>query len=116
MDVSFKVAGRLVVPVRAVFTTPGPRTVLMSITEGEGRGSVVETHATPLGPDELGLPRTAVVEAVVASSARPGFAAARAAAPVVRRLMTAGAARLWRDDLAYAERRWLLRSTGRFPG
>ncbi|WP_037944081.1 DUF5914 domain-containing protein, partial [Streptomyces sp. NRRL WC-3774] len=69
VDVSFKVAGRLVVPVRAVFTTPGPRTVLMSITEGEGRGSVVETHATPLGPDELGRPRTAVVEAVVASSA-----------------------------------------------
>jgi hypothetical protein len=30
--------------------------------------------------------------------------------------MAAGAARLWRDDLAYAERRWLLRSTGRFPG
>ncbi|MFJ4935104.1 DUF5914 domain-containing protein [Streptomyces pseudovenezuelae] len=116
VDVSFKVAGRLVVPVRAVFTTPGPRTVLMSITEGEGRGSVVETHATPLGPDELGRPRTAVVEAVVASSARPGFAAARAAAPLMRRLMTAGAARLWRDDLAYAERRWLLRSTGRFPG
>ncbi|WP_256061568.1 DUF5914 domain-containing protein, partial [Streptomyces sp. DfronAA-171] len=28
----------------------------------------------------------------------------------------AAAARLWRDDLAYAERRWLLRSTGRFPG
>jgi hypothetical protein len=88
----------------------------MRITEGEGLGSVVETHVTPLGPDELGRPRTAVVEAVVASSARPGFTAARAAAPVLRRLMTAGAARLWRDDLAYAERRWLLRSTGRFPG
>jgi hypothetical protein len=56
------------------------------------------------------------VEAVVASSERPGFAAARTAAPVLRRLMAAGAARLWRDDLAYAERRWLLRSTGRFPG
>ncbi|WP_239076147.1 DUF5914 domain-containing protein, partial [Streptomyces sp. SID9913] len=26
------------------------------------------------------------------------------------------AGRLWRDDLAYAERRWTLRSTGRFPG
>jgi hypothetical protein len=88
----------------------------MRITGGEGLGSVVETHATPLGPDELGRPRTAVVEAVVAASERPGFAAARAAAPVLRRLMTAGAARLWRDDLAYAERRWLLRSSGRFPG
>ncbi|MER6538391.1 DUF5914 domain-containing protein, partial [Streptomyces sp900105755] len=31
-------------------------------------------------------------------------------------LVRAAAARLWRDDLAYAERRWQLRSTGRFPG
>ncbi|OIK29246.1 DUF5914 domain-containing protein [Streptomyces malaysiense] len=116
VDVSFRVAGRLVVPVRAVFTTPEPRTVVMRITEGEGTGSVVETHATPLGPDDRGRPRTVVVEAVVASSGRPGFAAARWAAPLLRRVMTAGAGRLWRDDLAYAERRWLLRSTGRFPG
>ncbi|MHC3469378.1 DUF5914 domain-containing protein [Streptomyces sp. 7R007] len=116
VDVSFKVAGRLVVPVRAVFTTPGPRTVVMRITEGEGCGSVVETHATPLGPDERGRPRTAVVEAVVATSGRPGFAVARAAAPVLRPLMASAAGRLWRDDLAYASRRWLLRSTGRFPG
>ncbi|WP_407548545.1 DUF5914 domain-containing protein [Streptomyces sp. Pv4-95] len=116
LDVSFKVAGRAVVPVRAVFTAPEPRTVVMHITEGEGRGSVVETHATPLGPDVRGRPRTAVVEAVVASSDRPGFAVARAAAPVLRPLMRAAAGRLWRDDLAYAERRWALRSSGRFPG
>lgn len=116
VDVGFKVAGRLVVPVRAVFTAPGPRTVVMRITEGEGRGSVVETHATPLGPDPQGRPRTAVVEAVVACSDRPGFAAARTAAPFLRRVMAATAGRLWRDDLAYAERRWMLRSTGRFPG
>ncbi|MEV1052071.1 DUF5914 domain-containing protein [Streptomyces sp. NPDC049887] len=116
VEVSFKVAGRAVVPVTAVFTAPEPRTVVMHITGGEGEGSVVETHATPLGPDHLGRPRTAVVEAVVAVSGRPGFAAARAAAPVLRPLMRAAAARLWRDDLAYAERRWNLRSTGRFPG
>ncbi|WP_369217208.1 DUF5914 domain-containing protein, partial [Streptomyces flavofungini] len=116
VDVSFKVAGRAVVPVRAVFTAPGPRTVVMRITRGEGAGSVVETHATPLGPDALGRPRTAVVEAVVAASDRRGFAVARAAAPVVRPLMRAAAARLWRDDIAYAERRWELRSSGRFPG
>ncbi|MFJ9542197.1 DUF5914 domain-containing protein [Streptomyces sp. NPDC101225] len=116
VDVSFKVAGRLVVPVRAVFTSPEPRTVVMRITEGEGRGSVVETHATPLGADGWGRPRTAVVEAVVASSERPGFAAARAAAPLLRRLMASASGRLWRDDLAYAERRRQLRSTGRFPG
>jgi hypothetical protein len=114
--VSFKVAGRLVVPVRAVFTAPGPRTVIMRITDGEGEGSVVETHATPLGPDDRGRPRTRVIEAVVAHSERRGFALARRAAPVLRPLMSAAAARLWRDDLAYAERRYLLRSTGRFPG
>ncbi|MFE0581967.1 DUF5914 domain-containing protein [Streptomyces sp. NPDC058874] len=114
--VSFKVAGRLVVPVRAVFTAPEPRTVVMRITEGEGAGSVVETHATPLGPDELGRPRTAVTEAVVAASDRPGFLFARWAAPVLRPVMRSAAARLWRDDLAYAERRWHLRSTGRSPG
>ena len=116
VDVSFKVAGRLVVPVRAVFTAPEPRTVVMHITEGEGAGSVVESHATPLGSDDRGRPRTAVVEAVVAASGRPGFALARGAAPLLRPLVRAVAGRLWRDDLAYAERRWSLRSTGRFPG
>lgn len=116
VDVSFKLAGRLVVPVRAVFTAPEPRTVVMRITEGEGEGSVVETHATPLGTDDRGRPRTVVIEAIVAASDRRGFTAARAAAPLMRPLMRAAAGRLWRDDLAYAERRWQLRSTGRFPG
>ncbi|GGY99583.1 DUF5914 domain-containing protein [Streptomyces poonensis] len=116
VDVSFKVAGRLVVPVRAVFTAPGPRTVVMRITEGEGAGSVVETHATPLGRDARGRPRTAVIEAVVAASDRPGFRAARGLAPLLRPFVRAAAGRLWRDDLAYAERRRHLRSTGRFPG
>lgn len=116
VDVSFKVAGRAVVPVRAAFTAPEPRTVVMHITEGEGATSVVETHATPLGPDERGEPRTAVIEAVIATSARPGFSLARAAAPLVRPMMRRAAGRLWRDDLAYAERRWQLRSQGKFPG
>ncbi|POX63084.1 2Fe-2S ferredoxin [Streptomyces sp. Ru62] len=116
VDVSFKVAGRLVVPVRAVFTAPEPRTVVMRITEGEGAGSVVETHATPLGPDRSGRPRTTVTEAVVAASDRLGFAVVRRAAPLLRPLVRAASARLWRDDLAYAERRWTLRASGRFPG
>ncbi|TWV31220.1 Rieske (2Fe-2S) protein [Streptomyces misionensis] len=116
VDVSFRLAGRLVVPVRAEFTAPGPRTVVMRITDGEGEGSVVETHATPLGTDALGRPRTAVVEAVVATSGRRGFAVARRAAALVSPLVRRAAGRLWRDDLAYAERRWSLRSTGRFPG
>ncbi|MCM2416162.1 DUF5914 domain-containing protein [Streptomyces sp. RKAG290] len=116
VDVSFRLAGRLVVPVRALFTAPEPRTVVMHITEGEGQGSVVESHATPLGQDRTGRPRTAVTEALLAVSDRRGFAVARAAAPLLRPLMRASAGRLWRDDLAYAERRWELRSSGRFPG
>lgn len=116
VDVSFRVTSRLVVPVRAEFTAPGPRTIVMRITDGEGAASVVETHTTPLTRSSAERPRTAVVEAVVATSDRPGFRLARAAAPGLRPLMRRTAGRLWRDDLAYAERRWALRSTGRFPG
>jgi nitrite reductase/ring-hydroxylating ferredoxin subunit len=108
--VTFKVGPGLGVPVTAEFSCPEPRTVVMRITEGEGAGSVVETHATPLGRGPDGRPRTAVIEAVVAGSPRPGFAVARAAAPVLRPVMRRAAARLWRDDLAYAERRYQLRS------
>jgi hypothetical protein len=82
----------------------------MEIVDGEGAGSVVETHATPLRPGPDGLPRTAVIEAVVALSDRPGFAAVRRVAPALRPLMEAAARRLWRDDIAYAERRYALRA------
>ncbi|GLX34224.1 (2Fe-2S) ferredoxin [Streptomyces roseochromogenus] len=116
VSVSFRVAGRVVVPVTAAFTAPGPRTVVMRIMEGEGEGSVVETHATPLGTGRDGRPRTLVTEAVIAFSPRTGFTLARTAAPLLRPLMRRAAGRLWQDDLAYAERRWDLRSTGRFPG
>ncbi|MEV6044052.1 DUF5914 domain-containing protein [Streptomyces xanthochromogenes] len=110
VDVSFRLTSRLVVPVRAVFTAPDPRTVVMHITDGEGQDSVVETHATPLTPLGHRRPRTAVVEAVIATSHRPGFTIARRAAPLLRPLMRTVAARLWSDDLAYAERRWQMRS------
>ncbi|WP_018655946.1 DUF5914 domain-containing protein [Actinomadura flavalba] len=110
VDVAFKVAGRLGVPVRAAFSCPEPRTIVMHIVEGEGTGSVVETHATPLGMDRDGVPRTAVIEAVIATSPRRGFTAARKAAPALRPLMRHAARRLWRDDLAYAERRYFLRT------
>ncbi|WP_179809396.1 DUF5914 domain-containing protein [Nocardiopsis sinuspersici] len=117
VDVGFRVAGRWGVPVRAEFHCPEPRTVVMRIIEGEGLGSVVETHATPLGVDGRGVARTAVIEATVASSERTGFAIARkVAGAVVRPAMRMTARRLWKDDLAYAERRYLLRSTGRWPG
>ncbi|TVT26348.1 2Fe-2S ferredoxin, partial [Amycolatopsis rhizosphaerae] len=111
VDVTFRVGPRLGVPVRAEFRCPDPRTVTMRIVSGEGAGSVVETHATPLGPGPDGRPRTAVLEATIATSGRTGFALARRAAPVLRPLMRHAASRLWRDDLAYAERRYALRES-----
>lgn len=111
VEVSFRLSRNVGVPVLARFTCPEPRTVVMHIVEGEGAGSVVETHATPLGPDERGRPRTAVIEATVAHSERPGFRLARGTAGLMRPVIRAAALRLWRDDLAYAERRYELRST-----
>ncbi|GAA4559847.1 DUF5914 domain-containing protein [Pseudonocardia xishanensis] len=110
VEVSFRVAGRIGVPVRAEFSCPEPRTVTMEIVDGEGAGSVVETHATPLGPGPDGAPRTAVIEAVVAYSDRPGFAHVGKVGAALRPLMRLAAARLWKDDIAYAERRYALRS------
>ncbi|MHA7651392.1 DUF5914 domain-containing protein [Mycobacterium sp. ML4] len=109
VSVTFRL-GRFGVPTIAEFTCPEARTIVMRIVEGEGAGSVVETHATPIGPGPDGHPRLAVIEAVVAHSQRPGFKAARNVAPLVTPLMRYAANRLWRDDLAYAERRYRLRS------
>jgi len=102
--------GRLGMPVITAFSVPEPRTVVMHIVEGEGVGSVVETHATPIGPGPDGRPHTAVIEAVIAASGRTGFQLSLLGAPLLRPLMKLGAARLWRDDLAYAERRYALRA------
>jgi hypothetical protein len=110
IEVTFTVGRRLGVPVHATFSCPDARTITMEIVDGEGRGSVVETHATPLRPGPDGLPRTAVLEAVVAHSDRPGFAHAQRVAGAVRPLVAAAAKRLWRDDIAYAERRYALRA------
>jgi nitrite reductase/ring-hydroxylating ferredoxin subunit len=110
VQVAFRVLPQVGVPVIAEFSCPGPRTIVMRITEGEGVTSVVETHATPLGRGPDGHPRTAVIEAVIAHSGRPGFALARRVAPALRPVIRRAAARLWRDDLAYAERRYRLRS------
>lgn len=107
--VTFRI-GRLGVPVIAEFTTPEPRTIVMRIIDGEGAGSVVETHATPLSPDRAGAPRTAVIEAVIAHSDRPGFAYALRGAALITPFMRHAATRLWRDDLAYAERLYRQRS------
>jgi len=101
--------GRLGIPVVAEFTCPERRTIVMRILDGEGAGSVVETHATPIGFGPDGAPRSAVIEAVVAHSDRPGFAHALHGARVITPFMRWAATRLWRDDLAYAERLYVLR-------
>jgi Domain of unknown function (DUF5914)/Rieske [2Fe-2S] domain len=108
--VTFRV-GRVGVPTVAEFTSPEARTIVMRIVDGEGTGSVVETHATPIGLGPDGHPRTAVIEAVIAHSERTGFRRARHAAPLISGLMRVAASRLWRDDLAYAERRYHLRAS-----
>ncbi len=80
----------------------------MTIIGGEGVGSVVETHATPI---EDG--RSAVIEATLATSDRPQFHAfMRAFGRFVRPAMEKRAKRLWVEDGAYAERRYELRRSG----
>jgi hypothetical protein len=113
VEVAFRVAGSLGVPVTAGFHCPEPRTVVMRILDGHGAGSLVETHATPLGLGPDGTPRTAVVEATLAHASGTGFTAARMLAPLLRPLIRRAATRLWRDDLAYAERRYALRTAHR---
>jgi hypothetical protein len=56
-----------------------------------------------------------VIEAVVAHSDRPGFRHASRVAAAVRPLVATAAKRLWRDDIAYAERRYAVRA-GLAPG
>lgn len=102
--------GRLGVPVVAEFSCPEARTIVMRIIDGEGTGSVVETHATPMGFGPDGRPRTAVLEATIAHSDRPGFRRAAQVAPLITPVMRFAASRLWRDDLAYAERRYQVRA------
>jgi hypothetical protein len=110
LRVAFRVLGPLCVEVDATFHCPDPNTIVMTIIDGEGRGSVVETHATPLFPG-----RTAIVEATLATSDRPGFGLAIRSAWLLRPLVERAARRLWIEDSAYAERTRYLR-TGQRPG
>jgi nitrite reductase/ring-hydroxylating ferredoxin subunit len=102
--VVYRVLGRIGIEVDARFHCPEPRTIVMTIVDGEGTGSVVETHATPLDAG-----RTAIVEATLATSERAGFAAALAGARLIRPLVRRAADRLWLEDAAYAERRYAVR-------
>ncbi len=104
LRVEKRILGPLRVEVKAQFDCPDERTIVMTILDGEGAGSTVETHATPISQG-----RTAIVEATLATSARPGFRFARRVAPLVRPLLERSARRLWVDDAAYAERLFELR-------
>ncbi|WP_375493274.1 DUF5914 domain-containing protein [uncultured Jatrophihabitans sp.] len=110
LDVTFRLGTKWGVPVRAEFSCPDARTIAMHIVDGEGAGSVVETHATPIGTDHLGAPVTDVIEATIAHSERSGFQAARRLQSLMRPAMRRVARRLWVDDMVYAERRYELRA------
>ena len=64
----------------------------------------------PGGPRAGRPPCTAVLEAVIAQSDREGFRHSLRAARLITPMMRFAATRLWRDDLAYAERRYALRA------
>lgn len=109
LDVAYRLGRSFAVPVRAEFTCPDSHTIIMTITEGEGVGSVVETHATPLTAPGVHPARTVMTEAVIATSDRMGFRVARGLAPLVRIGMRASATQLWVDDLEYATRIYEMR-------
>ncbi|MBW2460016.1 MAG: Rieske 2Fe-2S domain-containing protein [Deltaproteobacteria bacterium] len=105
LRVSYRVVGPLCVEVDATFHSPDPRTITMTIVDGEGVGSVVETHATPIGPG-----RSRVIEATIATSDRPGFRVAKLAGGFIRQMIEKRAGRLWVEDTEYAERRYARRT------
>jgi isorenieratene synthase len=107
--VVYGMTDRLGIEVDATFHCPDPRTITMTIVGGEGTGSVVETHATPLRPG-----RSAIIEATLATSDRPGFQRAIRAAGLIRPFILKSQRKLWVEDAAYAERRYALR-TGLVP-
>ncbi|GAA4399215.1 DUF5914 domain-containing protein [Fodinibacter luteus] len=109
LDVAYRLGRTFAVPVRAEFTCPDSHTIVMTITDGEGTGSVVETHATPLTAAGVHPARTVMTEAVVATSERFGFKVARGLSALVTVGMRASATQLWADDLVYASRLYELR-------
>ncbi len=115
LRVGYRITPRHIMVVEARFDCPDPRTIVMTITGGEGVGSVVETHATPMHPpvNAAGvsmLPRTSIIEATLATSDRPGFAQALKGAVIARPMIELLAGRLWTDDAKYAERTYAIRT------
>lgn len=111
--VVYGLSDRFGIEVDATFHCPDPRTITMTIVDGEGTGSVVETHATPIDAG-----RTAILEATLATSDRPGFRRAVKAAGLIRPFILKAQRKLWTEDAAYAERTYELRqaaSEARLP-
>lgn len=104
--VVYRIAGPLGMEVDARFDCPEPRTIVMTIVGGEGVGSLVETHATPIDAE-----RTAIVEATIATTERPlTMALMRGLSGFLRPFVEKRAERLWVDDVAYCERLAQLRA------
>jgi nitrite reductase/ring-hydroxylating ferredoxin subunit len=108
--VVFRAVGSLGVEVDCTFHCPEPNTIVMTIIDGEGTGSVVETHATPVTPGW-----TMVTEATLATSDRRVFLQALRRPAVVRAQIEKRAKKLWEEDRSYAERRYYLRHQELFP-
>jgi len=103
--VVYKVLGPLAMKVDARFHCPDPRTIVMTIIAGDGVGSVVETHATPIDPTH-----TAVIEATLATSDRSLFPWFAKANRWIRPLIERRAKRLWVEDCDYAEQTFAVRA------
>jgi isorenieratene synthase len=103
--VAYRVVANVVVEVDCQFHAPTRRSIVMTITDGDGKGSVVETHATPIGPG-----RSTMIEATLAWSDRIGFPWMFAVRDWVRPMIERRAERLWIEDVAYAERRYAVRT------
>lgn len=102
--VAYRIVGPIAIEVDARFHCPDARSIVMTIVAGDGAGSVVATHATPIDHG-----RTAIIEATLATSDRAGFELVRRAAGLLRPWIRRAAARLWVEDAAYAERLYELR-------
>ena len=96
--------------VDCTFHCPEPNTIVMTIVEGAGKGSVVETHATPVCPGW-----TTVTEATLATSDHAQFSKAIRYADRIRPRIEKRAKALWAEDRAYAERRYYLRHPELLP-
>jgi hypothetical protein len=108
MRVAKRILGPVCVEVDISFHVANARCIVMTILEGEGAGSVVETHATPVGRVD-GMPQCRIVEATLASSDREGFRHATKLAGLFRPFIRRSALSLWTDDLPYAERLYEIR-------